>query len=404
MKTSADLRPSGGQTRATPLSRALAVTLLLSLLACGGSGGVDSGGTGIAPATLAVGPISGFGSIVVGGVHYDETNAVIKDGDGQTLPASALTLGTMTRIDATEVVTVGTRQEARAQTIHVEEVLTGPVESVDTAAMTATVLGQRVSVTSGTVFETSLGGGLAALRAGAVVAVYGQMDSAGSRVVATRIEPRTNVTRFVLRGAVRSLDRTAQRLGIGALAVNLAEAGSLPASLAVGSSVRLKLRTAAVAGVWSASDLRLDGLVLPDRSNVELEGRVTAFTSAQRFSVDGVQVDATAASASGGTIALGARVEVEGSSSNGVLMARRVSVEDEEGSDKGSIELEGRISALDTTARTFVLRGVTVSYANVVTFEGGSAADLALNRMVSVKGRLAADRSQVEASSIEFER
>lgn len=378
--------------------------LLLSLMACGGSGGVDSGGTGMTPATLAVGPISGFGSIVVGGVHYDETNAVIVDGDGQPLGAAALTLGSMTRIDATAVLAVGTRQEARAQTIHVEEVLIGPVATVDSTTQTVQVLGQTVTVTAGTVFEASLGGGLAALRAGAVVAVYGQMDSAGSRVVATRIEPRSSVSRFVVRGQVRSLDRTAQRLGVGTLVVSLSELGPLPTTLAPGSSVRLKLQTAAVANVWLATDLRLDGLVLPDRSNVELEGRVTAFTSTQHFSVDGVPVDATAASSTGGAVVLGARVEVEGSSTNGLLVARRVSVDDDESGGSGSIELEGRITSLDTSTKTFVVRGVTVSYAGGVTYEGGSASDLAVNRMVSVKGRLAADRSRVEASSIHIER
>ncbi len=61
---------------------------------CGGSGGVDSGGTGAAPPTLAVGPISGYGSIVVAGVHDDETNAHIVDGDDQPLNASALRVGT----------------------------------------------------------------------------------------------------------------------------------------------------------------------------------------------------------------------------------------------------------------------------------------------------------------------
>ena len=66
------------------------------------------------PATLAVGPISGFGSIVVAGVHYyyDETIVSIVDGDGQVLTAAALTLGSMTRIDASEVTTVGARLHA----------------------------------------------------------------------------------------------------------------------------------------------------------------------------------------------------------------------------------------------------------------------------------------------------
>ena len=50
-------------------------TAVLSLLGCGGGGvaGVGTGGTG----SFASGPIRGFGSIVVGGVHYDEAGAQI---------------------------------------------------------------------------------------------------------------------------------------------------------------------------------------------------------------------------------------------------------------------------------------------------------------------------------------
>lgn len=378
-------------------------TLLLGLHACGGSGGVDSGGTGMDTPTLAVGPISGFGSIVVAGVHYDETSARIVDGDGQPLTAAALMLGAMTRIDASQVTAAGTRLQATAQLIRVAEVLLGPVEAVDSVAMTARVLGQIVAITPGTVFEAALGGGLPALSSGMVVAVHGQIDPVATRVVATRIERRSSVERNLLRGPVTSLDRVALRLNIGATAVSLAEAGSLPAALGTGSVVRLKLRTVAVAGVWIATELSLDDQPLPDRENVEIQGRVTALTSMQRFSVDGSAVDASTAIFSGGAVVLGARVEVEGRSSAGSVVARKVAVDAGEGGGDEALEIEGQITVLDTTARTFVVRGTTVSYAGTPRFEGGTAADLALNRKVHVKGRLADDRSLVMATSIQVE-
>lgn len=378
-------------------------TLLLGLHACGGSGGVDSGGTGMDTPTLAVGPISGFGSIMVAGVHYDETSARIVDGDGQPLTAAALMLGAMTRIDASLVTAAGTRLQATAQLIRVAEVLLGPVEAVDSVAMTARVLGQIVAITPGTVFEAALGGGLPALSSGMVVAVHGQIDPVATRVVATRVERRSSVERYLLRGPVTSLDRVALRLNIGATAVSLAEAGSLPAALGTGSVVRLKLRTVAVAGVWIATELSLDDQPLPDRENVEIQGRVTALTSTQRFSVDGSAVDASTATFSGGAVVLGARVEVEGRSSAGTIVARKVAVDAGEGGGDEALEIEGQITVLDTTARTFVVRGTTVSYAGTPRFEGGTAADLALNRKVHVKGRLADDRSLVMATSIQVE-
>lgn len=389
--------------RSVPVLISLVLLSLWLLHGCGGSGGVDSGGTGAAPPTLAVGPISGYGSIVVAGVHYDETSARIVDGDDQLLPASALTLGSMTSIDASAVATVGTQLQAKAQTIRVAEILIGPVEAVDSVAQTLRVLGQPISVTAGTVFDSSLVGGLSAVRVGTVLAVHGQIDTAGARNVATRIEPRANAARYVVRAPLSSYDRAAKRLSLGSLTVNLADITTLPDTLANGAIVRLKLRTAAVLGAWTATELRQDNPPVPDRDNVEIEGRITAFTSTQRFSVDGSAVDATGASISGGIPTLGARVEVEGRSSAGMIVARRVVVDTQEGGGDQAIELEGRISALDTAAKTFVLRGVTVSYAGTPRFIVGSAADLAINRQLNVKGKLAADRSLVDATVIHLE-
>lgn len=382
----------------------MAVTLAVLLMpGCGGSGGVDSGGTGITVTTLAVGPISGFGSVVVAGVHYDESLARLVDGDNQPLGASALVLGAMVSIDAGDISTVGTRQQAVAQTMRVSELLVGPVELIDTVGLTLKVLGQTVAITAGTVFDARLTGGLAALAPGAVVAVHGQIDSAAARDVATRIEPRPNPLQYLLRGTVTSYDRSTRRLTVGAQVISFADVATPPDSIASGGIVRLKLRTASAGGVWAATDLRLDGQTVPDRNNVEIEGRVSAFTSAQHFSVDGVVVDASAATMGGGAVAPGARVEVEGRSSNGMIMARRVTVDAQEGGGDQAIEVEGRITALDTIAKTFVVRDQTVSYAGNPRFVVGTTADLAVNRSVNVKGRLSADRTQIQATTIHLE-
>ena len=67
------------------------------------------------------------------------------------------------------------------------------------------------------------------------------------------------------------------------------------------------------------------------------------------------------------------------------------------------VEVEGRITALDTSARTFVLRGSMVGHAGSVSVVVGSATDLALIRQLAVEGRLGSDRSQVDATSIHIE-
>lgn len=383
----------------------IALVAILVLAGCGG--GVDSGGTGATPASVTVGPVSGFGSVVVGGIHHDESSALIVDDDGQALGAEALRLGMMTFIEGSAVVSSGTRRESTAQRVRVVEQVLGPVDSVDVVGSTLVVLGQRVVVTPTTVLDAQLAGGLAAVRAGDLLAIHGQLDIATHRIVATRIEPRPLATAYVLRAAVASYERTARRLAMGGLDIDLSglDRDDLPDSLPAGTLARVKLQPVRAGALWVATALRAATLVLEDRDDVEIEGRITRFASPQDFSVDGVPVDARGATFEDGTAGLvvGARVEVEGRSVGGTIVAREVEIESDDDSDGRRFELEGRISALDATALTFVVRGVTVSYAGTPRFEGGTAADLALNRRVAVKGTLAADRTRLQATSIHVE-
>ncbi|MCW5634632.1 MAG: hypothetical protein KIT17_14960 [Rubrivivax sp.] len=416
-----DSRDGGYDRRSTLAARAAwataAVYALVALVAIwalsGCGGGVDSGGTGASTASATLGPVSGFGSIVVAGIHHDETGAQIVDDDGRPLGAEALKLGTMTNIEGSAVVTSGARRESTAARVRVIEQVVGPVDSVDAAAASLVVLGQRVVITPTTVLDAALAGGLAVLRPGEVLAVHGQLDVAAGRIVGTRVEPRPLATAYVLRAPVVSYARSARRIVLGGVEIDLAglAEAELPASLPPGTLARAKLATQPVgagstAPVWRATALRAATPMLGDREQVEIEGRITAFTSPQSFSVDGVPVDASGASFEGGTagLAVGARVEVEGRAVGGVLVAREVELESDDGSDGRRFEVEGRISALDTTALTFVVRSVTVSYAGTPRFEGGTAADLALERKVAVKGTLSADRTRLQAESIHVER
>jgi len=157
---------------------------------------------------------------------------------------------------------------------------------------------------------------------------------------------------------------------------------------------------------WIATRLD-DGSHRPDDADeVELEGTITAFASAASFSVNGIPVDASHAEFKEGTsaaLALGVRVEVKGRAVEGVVIASRISVEHEDEHDQEEIELHGAIASVDSAARTFVLREVTVSYAgDGIEYRGGSAALLAAGVKVEVKGELAADGKTVNAERISF--
>ncbi len=375
--------------------RAGVVALLM-----GGCGGVDSGGTG----AVTQGTVAGLGSVVVNGVRYDDSKAVITDDDGAPVPVARVQLGTMTRIESSPVVTISGVNRATASAIHVSSDLVGQVTGIDPNTNTATVLGQTVLVTPATVFQSSITNGLQGI-AGQVVEVYGRLDAANARYTATRIELRTNPPTYKVRGLIGAIDRTRQTFSIGGL--DIGYVGLSPAdvaNMAVGKLVRVRLATApGIGNTWPALSLASAIVALPDLDKVEVEGRITSWVSARSFSVEGIEVDATRARFDNGNTAgvvLGARVSVEGFSAGGVLVARQVEVEGDENSSNSTFEVHGNITSIDTASKTFVVLGVTVDYTGPVNYSGGTEATLAVGRNVEVHGTLSSNGTAIKANEI----
>jgi Domain of unknown function (DUF5666) len=383
--------------------------VLAALALLGGCGGVDSGGTGTgsAPPTLAFGPITGFGSIIIGGVRYDESSAGIEADDGTMLARSGLRLGMQAEVMASQITSSATAApSAIASSVRLRSEIVGPIEALDTARSELTVLGQRVAVVASTAFDDTPASGLAALSVGDVVEVYAGLDRAAGRYVASRIERRMAGLGYKLRGVVGSLSLTGRTLTIGGAVIDWsAVAPADPArELAPGSALRITLSNAPSANVWRATALTRHVAMLADRERVEIEGRISALTSTARFEVDGLAVDAGSAVFPNGTaaLALGARVEVEGSARGGVLVAQRIEIKSD--GEAGEVELHGSIESVDTAARQFVVRGVRVVWSAATRFDSSTAADIVVGRKVEVKGRLSADGTRVEASEIHVER
>ena len=165
-------------------ARTIGRTLLMSLflVACGG--GVESGGTGgNATASYVSGPITGFGSVIVGGVRFDDSTAAVSDADGGSRSRDDLKLGMTINVRGTPIAGDGS---SSATSIVVGSAIVGPVSVINVGAATLTVLGQPVDVLATTVFDESLGGGIAALSIGDVIEVYALLDTATQRYSATR--------------------------------------------------------------------------------------------------------------------------------------------------------------------------------------------------------------------------
>jgi hypothetical protein len=402
--------PPAALSRRTLLAAAVASSASALLAACGG-GGDDAGATapptGDGTATTSSytdGVISGFGSVIVGGVRFDDSAASVSDEDGVAMAAGALRLGHTIEIEGGRVDrAVG---NALALRIRLNSEIKGPVEAVDAAGSTFTVLGQTVLVTTSTLFDETLSGGLPAIALGAVVEVYGILDPANGRVVATRIEAEDGATAYKLRGRITGLDTAARTFSINAAVISYAglPAGQLPPGLANGQLVRVRLATAPVAGQWVATALR-GGRRWPDAIlEAKIEGIVTAFDSSASFSVNGLPVNASAASFPDGTegIVLGARVEVTGTIVEGVMQASQVEIEERRVPGPRQWDLRGEIGRLNTVDKTFALRGITVWYGGEVDWRDGSESLLANGVRVRVRGPLAADRTRLEATRIDF--
>lgn len=372
------------------------------LVACGGGGSSTADGTQYS-ASYAVGRISGFGSIVVNGVHYDESSATVSDDDDESADSSTLGLGMVVEIEASDYGSRDGRHSANAKSITMRSLMRGPVDSVDTDSLV--VLGQTVQVTATTVFDDDLPDGLASVTAGAVVKVHGTLDAATGTYVATRIDLKTESAFYRLRGVVAAYDDVQKLLTIGNASIDLSGL-SLAAAPQAGDLVRVKLLTTqAVPGVWVATELKSGQLHPRDVEYVEVEGTISDFTSAQSFSVDGLPVDASNAQFEDGSdgLAQGVRVEVKGRVVNGVLVATKVEIESGDHDEQEGFEIEGRIASVDLTQSTLVVRGVTVSFAGTVEFVGGTLADLVADTKIEVHGSLGDDGSTIVASRIKFD-
>lgn len=399
------LRGAGSAQWFHPARVALTLAALAAGLAACGGGATDTTPPPVATGSFTRGAITGFGSVIVNGVRFDDSGAEVLDDDGQRHGREELKLGAQVEVEAASVDRQG--GHGVATRIRFGSEIVGPVEAVNLAGRRLTVLGQAVEVTARTVFDDNLPGGLGGIASGAVIEVHARFDAARGVYVASRVEGDSGAAAYKLRGSVAALDTVAHTFRIGAALIQYGSATSVTPGLADGAPVRVLLQTTPAGGQWVATRVGSDERHVEDHGEAEVKGLVTAWTSATSFSVDGLAVDARQASFPEGQagVVLGAFVEVEGALVNGVLVATKVHLEDEEHEhEQGEdYELHGTLSALDTAAKTFSLRGLTVAYGEHTVFRDLTEAQLADGAQVEVKGNLSSDGTRVDATRISRE-
>jgi hypothetical protein len=335
--------------------------------ACGGGGGSSGGSsggnpppTGTGKTTFVSGAISGFGSVIVNGVHYESDSARVTL-EGRSGTVGDLKVGEVVHLEAE----IDAQGKAHARTIEQERLAQGVVQAVDPVAGTLTIGGLVVHVDANTMFDDSIPGGtLAGIVVGDRIEVHGFASATGD-AQATRIEKAdAGDNESELTGPLSGLDTVAKRFTVGTMVVDYSTAtlerfpSTGPAN---GDLVEVKGTTLNGDGSLKATLVQKEdgGIDGKDGDGAELEGLVTRFVSPADFDVNGQKVTTAAATVYvGGTVAdlkMDARVEVEGAlDANGTLVAAKISFEHE-----SHIEVNGLVATVDAAGGTLQALGTT---------------------------------------------
>ena len=353
------------------------------LTGCGGGG--DSGSS----TSLASGPITGLGSIIVNGVRFDDSSARISsddDDNGESHNRSELKLGMVVEVQGGGTTSDDSGRRGKANDIRFGSEIVGPVGTINANARTLTVLGQEVRVNDGTIFDNSLPGGFGSIQPGDVIEVHGLFDATRTVYTATRIEPETNAASFKIRGAIAELNPTDKTFKIGNETIVYASLGATP-TLANEMIVRVKVQTTKDAsGRWVAVRIKNGVRKVEDHDEAEVKGSVANLAlDGKSFEIDGLKVDAANVS-SLPTLANGSFVEVEGRVVGGVLVAKKVELEDNQGAGSGEFEFHRKITAATPADKTFVLDPTTIVWSDTTVFEkGATQGSLTVGACVEVK-------------------
>ena len=376
----------------------LVVIVTAALAGCGGGGGemvarIGSGGSG-APVSAGAGTVSGFGSIIVNGQHYDETGASVFIDERPDLPSAAsvdaIRLGSQIRFE---------HQANRISQATVAAEVIGPVSSV--GADTLTVLGQTIRVNAAAASPTVFDGftALADLTTGSIVEVHGQRNAAGE-IVASRIELRSATGVMRVAGTVTEV--APDSFKIGTLTVRTAQASIVPAgqSLATGLRVAAWTDQPLANGQFVARVVRIGGLSVPEAAALTLDGVVTDYKTVSSFRVGGYAVDATGAQFVGGTasdLRDGRIVRASGTVNASVLRATRVELI---AATAPVVEVTGAIANFTDAKNTFNVRNTATLVTPQTTYSRGDATNLGEGVLVKVEGPLV--NGKLEAIKVDF--
>ncbi|WP_298607098.1 DUF5666 domain-containing protein [uncultured Thiothrix sp.] len=355
------------------------------------------GGTGI-----SVGPITGFGSIIQNGVRYDVSQARFTR-DGVTAPdQSQYRIGEIVKIQG---IINPDGVTGTATQVDYGSLLQGQITALGADGKSLYVLNQLVRVDSLTLLHgVKL---VSDLAVGNIVQISGARDAqAVIRANSLTLQQNSFLSGSsvqLIEGRITQVDPLTQTFSVNGLKIDYSRIarGVLPV---VNQYVRVTSKQSLQNELLIASDYRLaqEFVEFVPGEEAELEGLVTAFISPNRFAINGQLVVTTAKTEFENSLAtdikLNALVEAEGQINNqGELIAEEISVR--QASRGQTLELEGKITAIDPTTQTLKLLGNTlVVDASTILLQKNEDqettmrfADLQLNDHLEIKARQLGD-------------
>ena len=385
----------------------------LLLISCGdgGHGSLTAGGGIGGTGNISRGVITAFGSIVVNGTEFDTRNAVIvvrgeEVGVGDDIVLNNLDIGMVVTVEGTET---EDNNSAIADRVIYNDNVEGPVESIrdiDPSTKEIVVLGQTVIVNVVTGFRGTTFGAIAQ---NDMVEISGFFDDSGA-IWATFLEKTGEFTPGLavgIQGFVVNLDAGLETFEINDLIVDysLADISGLPGgALADGLLVEVEGTLDATGGEMLATEIELaDEIEVEDADQIEVTGFVTDFVSAFEFTVGDlvVEVDEDTEFIDGTAedVALGVKLEAEGSLVDGILSAEEI-----EFWEPDQIEVEGLVTDDTLAPDEFTVGDQVVQTDAETVYEDGTPDDIALGVNLEIKG-VPVDimRSVLIADKVSFE-
>ncbi len=341
----------------------LTIAITSMLTGCGGS---DQQATvppkaAVTPAANPItvstnGIISGFGSIVVNGVHYSTDSATISTDDNLKAAEQELAVGMMVQLEGS---INADGKTGTAKSVKYSAHLEGPVTFIDLANKTFTILGQIVAVDDLTVYERV---SLNTIKVGDVLEVSGYFKAPG-QFYASRVELETKQQSLLkMYGVVSELNTADQTFHLGNLVVSYSSArfeDFTQAQLANGLAVKVKASSYnATTNKLVASEIDLEKSSTATTDKVWLEGVISNYQPDKSLMLNGqtflLNMDTRFEYGQRSQLANGLSIKLQAIQVTNGWTAEKISF-----NQQAVLKLSGNVSALDLNNNTFSIGSTT---------------------------------------------